>query len=418
MLVCVAALLLAFASPALADEAPPSNVLLIGNKGEDTLSFVDLETGRELGRSATGKAPHEIAVSPDGRQAAVVSYAGTSIDVFDIASRKKLRTISLAPNAGPHGLVWLKDGRLIATTERSRSLVIVDTANGDALSSIPTGQEGTHMLAIAPDARLAFTANIGSGSVSVIDLAAGRKIRDMAVGGAPEGIAISPDGRTLWVADLEGARVQAFDVGTIAGADATRFRPAIDIHVTVKDGTVEEVDSAVAKPLERELRRLSGIGDVTVFIRPGGATVQAKARSSTIDRGEAESALARAGASFPKGRTEASLGILSTAPVASEPTGERPIRVAVTPDGRHVIVGSAGAGSLTVIDTQSRDFPRTIKVGGPEAVQVTILLSPDGKRLFAAETGTNQVAEVDLATGKVLRRLPAGKQGDGLALVP
>ncbi len=53
-----------------------AGTLLIGNKGEDTLSFVDLATGRELGRVATGKAPHEIAVSPDGRQAAVVAYGG------------------------------------------------------------------------------------------------------------------------------------------------------------------------------------------------------------------------------------------------------------------------------------------------------------------------------------------------------
>ena len=61
----------------------------------------------------------------------------------------------------------------------------------------------------------------------------------------------------------------------------------------------------------------------------------------------------------------------------------------------------------------------TITVSGkPEAAQVTILLSRDGKRLYAAETGVNQVAEIDLASGKVLRRLPAGKNGDGLAISP
>lgn len=44
------------------------------------------------------------------------------------------------------------------------------------------------------------------------------------------------------------------------------------------------------------------------------------------------------------------------------------------------------------------------------------LRSADGKRLYAAETGDNKVAEIDLASGTVLRRLPAGKQGDGLAI--
>ena len=49
---------------------------------------------------------------------------------------------------------------------------------------------------------------------------------------------------------------------------------------------------------------------------------------------------------------------------------------------------------------------------------MTILFSADGKHLYAAETGSNLVAEVELASGKVLRRLPAGKNGDGLAIVP
>ena len=61
--------------------------LLVGNKGEDTLSFIDLAGGAERGRAATGRMPHEIALSPDGRQAAVVAYGGSTIDLFDIASR-------------------------------------------------------------------------------------------------------------------------------------------------------------------------------------------------------------------------------------------------------------------------------------------------------------------------------------------
>ena len=221
--ILVAALaLLSCAAPA--DEAgeagePPraavaAGTLLVGNKGEDSLSFVSLADGRELGRAATGRMPHEIAVSPDGRQAAVVAYGGRTIDVFDIAARTRLRTIDLAPNEGPHGLVWLPDGRLVATTERSSSVAVVDTRRGDALSSIATGQQGTHMVAVTPDGRRAFTANIGSGTVSVLDLAAGRKLRDIAVGGRPEGIALTPDGRELWVGDLEGARVQALDAAT------------------------------------------------------------------------------------------------------------------------------------------------------------------------------------------------------------
>jgi YVTN family beta-propeller protein len=297
-----------------------AGTLLIGNKGEDSLSFVDLATGEELGRAPTGRMPHEIAVSPDGRQAAVVAYGGNSIDIFDVASRRKLRSIDLGANQGPHGLAWLADGRLVATTERSRTVTIVDTRRGDVVSAIPTGQEGTHMVAVSPDGRRAYTANIGSGTVSVLDLAAGAKLRDIEVGGRPEAIALAPDARTVWVGDLEGARVQAFDTGSF--------------------------------------KRLAEVK-----------------------------------------------------------TGAVPIRIAVTPDGQWVIASNAGAGTLSVIDAGSRRLAREIAVSGsPEAAQVTIILSADGKRLYAAETGSDRIAEVDLASGKVLRRLPAGKNGDGLAI--
>lgn len=318
----IAVALLLFAS---GHNAQAAEMLLVGNKGENTLSFVDLAQAKEVGRVPTGRMPHEIAISPDGRQAAVVSYGGRSIDVFDVASRAKLRTIDLSPNDGPHGLIWLSDGRIVATTERSQSVVVIDTRANDAVTSIATGQAGTHMIAVSPDRRRAYTANIPAGTVTVLDLAGGRKLRDLTVGGRPEGIAVSPDGRTLWVADLEGARVQAFDTSAIESAKAPR--------------------STVVK------------------------------------------------------------------------TGNRPIRVLVSPDGRWAVTSDFLDGTLTVIDARSRKPVRTINVSGEEAAgQVTILFSRDGKRIYAAETGRNQVAEIDFASGRVLRRLPAGAQGDGLAL--
>lgn len=111
--------LLLFAAPATAE------TLLVGNKGEDSLSLIALASGEEIARLPTGKMPHEIAISPDGRQAAVVAYGSTTIDVFDVGSRTKVRTIDLSPNQRPHGLLWLSDGRLVATTEGSETVSVM-----------------------------------------------------------------------------------------------------------------------------------------------------------------------------------------------------------------------------------------------------------------------------------------------------
>ena len=305
---------LLLAAPAAAE------TLLVGNKGEDTLSLIALATGEELARLPTGKMPHEIAVSPDGKQAAVVSYGSTTIDVFDVASRTKTRTIDLSPNQRPHGLLWLSDGRLIATTEGSESVAVV--APDGKVTSISTGQKGTHMIVVAPDNRTAYTANIGSGTVSVLDLKTAKKLRDFAVGGKPEGLALTRGGRELWISDLDAPHVRIWDT----------------------------------------------------------------------KKGEK---------------------------IAEQPVDPVAIRVLASPDGKLVATSNIAAGTITLFDANTRAPVKTIMVSGEQAKgQVTLLFSADSKRLYAAETGHDKVAEIDIASGKVLRRIAAGKNGDGLAIAP
>ena len=186
------------------------DVLITGNKGEDTISLIDLETGREYARLETGEQPHEIALSPDGQRAAVVAYGGATIDIFDIVQARRVDRIDLTPNRRPHGLLWLPDNRLIATTEGSDSLTIVDLTDR-SISQIATGQQGSHMVAVSAFFDRAYVANMGSGTVSVIDLVAGEKIADLEVGDTPEGLALSQDGSTLWVADRDNALLYAID---------------------------------------------------------------------------------------------------------------------------------------------------------------------------------------------------------------
>ena len=105
--------------------------------------------------------------------------------------------------------------------------------------------------------------------------------------------------------------------------------------------------------------------------------------------------------------------------VAQVATGPTPIRVLITPNGRQAITSNYGDGTLTVIDTRTRRVTRTIRVSGDvKAAQVTMLFGRDPRRLYVAETGTDTVAEVDLPSGRVLRRLPAGDAGDGLGVSP
>lgn len=97
--------------------------------------------------------------------------------------------------------------------------------------------------------------------------------------------------------------------------------------------------------------------------------------------------------------------------------GAVPIRVAAHPQGRWVVSSNFGEGGLSVIDAASGEVTRSVPVSGSQdAQQVTLVFSDDGDRLYAAETATNTIAEIDFESGQVRRRLPSGEGGDGLAV--
>ncbi|NIM01233.1 MAG: beta-propeller fold lactonase family protein [Acidobacteria bacterium] len=194
---------LLFAILLLAASAAAADTLLVANKTDHTVDLVDPRTGESRATLPTGEFPHEIAVDPDGRLAAISNYGnrgapGNSITVIDLAAREVVRTIDLGDNTRPHGMVWTEK-RLIVTTEGSKKLLVVDPADGRVVHGIATDQEISHMVAVTPDGSRAFVGNIGSGSVTVIDLAAGRKIKDIETGAGAEGLTVTPDGEEVWV---------------------------------------------------------------------------------------------------------------------------------------------------------------------------------------------------------------------------
>ena len=290
---CTALLLLAAGTWSVADASPEvgpvSGTLLVGNKGENSLSFIDLETGLEAGRRKTGNQPHEIAISPDSRLAAVVSYGGETIDIFDIHAMDKVETISLAPSKRPHGMVWLDDGRIIATTEGSDNITIVSPPTGEAqqrkVSILATGQKGSHMLAVTPDKSRAFVSNMQSGTVSVLDLVTMMKISDLPAGTEPEGLAITPDGKTVWVADRRGDRLRVFDADSLAqlaNIETGKFpiRVAISpdgstaVTSNLGDGALGLFDVATLRPTgEIKVSGTAESQQVTILFSPDGKIV-------------------------------------------------------------------------------------------------------------------------------------------------
>ena len=272
--------------------------LVVGNKVDDSVSFIDLTTGEEVARRETGRAPHEIALSPDGKIAVVVSYRekdyeGNTLHLFDVESATPLGAISLGEHRGPHGLKWIPNtDQVIVTTEITQDIVIVDIGDRAVVGSVKTDQVGTHMVALSPVKPLAYAANIGSGNFTVIDLENVSKVRDVEAGEGTEAIAVTPDGREIWVGNNGSRSIMVFDAASLELLDTIETADA-PIRVEISpDGALVAVSYPFKSKLaffDRATRERLTIIDlledrltfpVTLLFSPDGQVVWAAATGS------------------------------------------------------------------------------------------------------------------------------------------
>lgn len=181
-----------------------TGTLVVVNKGEATLSLIDVATGAIRGRVPTGDGPHEVVLTGDGSTAVVTDYGsrsgGRTLTVVDVAAARVIRTIDLGRHTRPHGIAVMPGDEVVAvTSEASGHVILVRLSDGEIVSEIPTDHPGSHMLAMTSDGATIYTSNMGDGTVTQLDVATGRPVRSVAVAGRLEAIGVTPDGDEVWV---------------------------------------------------------------------------------------------------------------------------------------------------------------------------------------------------------------------------
>ncbi len=200
--------------------------LLVAQKGDRSLAIVDPVAGKVIADVAeNGITGHEVAGSPDGRLAFVPIYGnsgvgkpgtdGKNIVVIDVAAHKVWGNIQFDHGVRPHCAVFgPKDGPLYVTTELDHSVMIIDPKTLKIMGSISTGQPESHMLALSHDGLRGYTANVGPGTVSVLDMKARKTLAVIPVSGNAQRIAISNDDRWVFTADQTAPRMAVIDTTT------------------------------------------------------------------------------------------------------------------------------------------------------------------------------------------------------------
>ena len=210
---------------------------------------------------------------------------------------------------------------------------------------------------IASASGLAFIVNSGGASISLVDMTSLKEVRRMPVLREPHHVALSPDGKSLLVGDTVGNELLFFDPAT----------------------AVLQKRLAVADPYQ-------------LGFSPNGKflVVNGLARNQ-VDVYDA-----------------ATMRLLKRFPIASMPS-----HLDYAPDSSRVFVSLQGTDSLVAIDLNRLAVLWTAKVGRTPAG----VLWHDGK-VLVADMGTDYVAEVDPADGRVVGRIHTGRGAHNLFLSP
>lgn len=311
-------LLLAVPLSAVAD------TLIVLNKSDHEAALVDPAAYQVLAKLPTGKGPHEVATSPDGRYAYVSNYGlfgvfrpgeepkrepENTITVLDLKQRAVKTTFELGSYTQPHGIWVSRDGaRVWVTCEGAQAVLELDAATGRILKSWKTNQQTSHMVVPTPDEKKLYVANIGSGSVSVID-----RVRDavttVPTSAGAEGIAVSPDGREVWVVN--------------------RAANTVSVITTADDKVVATIESGGKMPIRVK------------FTPDGKQAWVSNARRNSVTLFDATNRR-----------------LLATIEVGAVPVG-----IQMSPDGQRVFVANTNANQVTVIDVPARKILRTFATG-------------------------------------------------------
>lgn len=225
-LVAVPGLLCSIGLTRSPDKPSGSGFVLVANKGDNALGIIDPIAGRQLIEIPEGGVTgHEVTVSSDGRLAYVPIYGnsgvgmpgtdGSNLVVIDLAARKVVGNVDFGKGVRPHLPVFgPKNGLLYVSTELEQSITIIDPATLKIVGSVPTGQVESHMFAITRDGRRAYTANVGPGTVSVLDLEARKVVAIIPVSGQVQRISLSADDRMVFTSDVTKPQLAVIDTAT------------------------------------------------------------------------------------------------------------------------------------------------------------------------------------------------------------
>jgi len=317
-----------------------------------------------------------IAAQPAGYRILVTNERGGTLSVIDGVSRKVVSTVPLGKR--PRGMKLSPDGKLLYVALSgspiagpgvdAKSLPPADKgADGIGIVDMGTlklvnilrGVSDPEQLAVSADGKRLYIASEDTGRGIILDAVTGKTIASLPVGEEPEGVTLSPDGKFVYMSSEEDHQITVIDTST--------NKAVATFEVGLRPRFTEFSDDGAQA-------FVSGENDGTITV--------VNARTHKVQR---------------------------TIKLPGEMT--RPVGMAISHDGKKLYTVTGRGKNLLSVDIASGKVLATVEVG-PRPWGVA--LSPDGATLFTANGNSNDVSVVDAATMKVVARIPVGDSPWGL----
>ncbi len=306
----VCAVVFAFVLPAKA-----AVLAYLPNQSGLGVAVLDVSTGAQIAAVPVGAAPIGVAVAPNGRYVYVTLHNSNAVSV--ISTNTNAVQAQIQAGTRPVGIAVSPDGKrlymsnfLTATAAGAGSqwvngtLTVIDAVSRTAQTSIFVGANPAGV-AVSPDGSRVYVANSGSGTMSVISTATDTVTSTIAVGASPFGVAASPDGQRVYVANSGDASVSVINAATLTLASTIRVGGhAMGVAVSDDstrvvvsnpfDNSISVVDAATQTVVATTTAGI-GLAPAGVSFTPGGTTaLVANSRAGTVSAVNAISGAAAA----------------------------------------------------------------------------------------------------------------------------
>ena len=185
------------------------------NAAGDNIHVIDPATNQVVGTIEDIEVPHGVTIAPDGARIYVTDESLSTLDVVDAKTLKVTKRIPLSGR--PNNVAVAKDGShvYVGIAEAPGAVDVIDTASLTKVKSIPV-KGAIHNVYVTPDGKYAVAGSIPAKAINVIDTASNTVAWTLTMSGGirPMAFTRNPDGSTkeiiVQLSDFHGFAVVDF----------------------------------------------------------------------------------------------------------------------------------------------------------------------------------------------------------------